>query len=295
MNTVIKLKSTTKLYGNLTAVDILNLDIIEGEILGLIGPNGAGKTTALKMMGGLTKPTSGTIDVMGQDITKDSSSIKQCIGYLPEENSLYDNMTVSQYLIFFSELYEVSWPLAVERIDSLLTSLKLFEKDKHTDELSKGMKRKVAIARTLLHDPSLLILDEPNAGLDPMTSFFVIDYLKKLNSHGKTIVLSAHNLFHVEYICDRVAIMKDGKLHICDTMKSIRERLGKREYEIVFKADMDLDYERQGDNYTFWTDDIKQVALLLERISEMNWVLIDLSVKQSALEEVYVKVMEDMA
>ena len=218
---MINVKSVTKLYKNFAAVKELNLQIGCGEILGLIGHNGAGKTTMLKMMAGLLKPTSGTIEVMGRNMAKDSTYIKKFIGYLPEESPLYENMTVRDYLLFFSELYKISKVQATERIDSLLDSLKLTEKNKLTGELSKGMKRKVAIARTLLHDPALLILDEPNSGLDPLTSFFIIDYLKTLNQRGKTIVLSAHNLFHIEYICDRVAIMKNGALIVCDTMNTI--------------------------------------------------------------------------
>lgn len=290
---MIKLTSVTKLYKNFTAVNNVNLQVGEGEILGLIGHNGAGKTTILKMMVGLLVPTSGTIEVMGHDMTKESTHVKKSIGYLPEENPLYENMTVREYLIFFSELYKMPRLQARKRIDSLLDSLKLADRDKYTGELSKGMKRKVSIARTLLHDPSLLVLDEPNSGLDPLTSFFIIDYLKKLNHEGKTIVLSAHNLFHIEYICDRVGIMKNGELIVCDTMESIREKFGKREYEVVFKADADLDYERRGDNYMFRADDAGQIASLLQNISDKNWALIDLSVRQSALEDMYVKLMED--
>ncbi len=290
---MIKLTSVTKLYNNFAAVNNINLQIGYGEILGLIGHNGAGKTTTLKMMVGLVAPTSGTIEVMGHDMTKDSTQVKKHIGYLPEESPLYENMTAREYLVFFSELYKIPRLQARERIDSLLDSLKLAERDKYTGELSKGMKRKVAIARTLLHEPSLLILDEPNAGLDPLTSFFIIDYLKKLNEQGTTIVLSAHNLFHIEYICHRVGIMKNGELIICDTMESIRERFGKREYVVVFKADADLDYERQGDNYVFRAADAGQIASLLQNISDKNWALIDLSVRQSALEDMYVELMED--
>lgn len=290
---MIKLESVTKLYKNFVAVNNLNLQIRCGEILGLIGHNGAGKTTTLKMMVGLLMPTSGTIEVMGHDMTKDSAEAKKYIGYLPEESPLYENMTVRQYLLFFSEIYKMPRLQATERIESLLDSLKLTDRDKYTGELSKGMKRKVAIARTLLHDPSLLVLDEPNSGLDPLTSFFIIDYLKKLNKSGKTIVLSAHNLFHIEYICDRVAIMKNGELRICDTMEAIRERFGSREYEVIFRADAGLDYERRGDNYVFRTSDVSQIASLLQSISEKNWALVDLSVRQSALEDMYVELMDD--
>jgi ABC-2 type transport system ATP-binding protein len=293
MSDIIKLESVTKLYKNFAAVNKVNLQIREGEILGLIGHNGAGKTTTLKMIVGLLAPTSGNIEVMGYDITKDSTKVKQYIGYLPEESPLYENMTSRQYLEFFAELYKIPRAVAGERINSLLDSLKLEERDKYTGDLSKGMKRKVAIARTLLHEPSILVLDEPNSGLDPLTSFFIIDYLKQLNNLGKTIVLSAHNLFHIEYICDRVAIMKNGEIYICDTIDAIRARLGEREFEIIFKADEDLDYERQGDNYVFRTSDVSQIASVLQSISEKNWALIDLSVRQSALEDMYVKLMDD--
>ncbi|MBI4286729.1 MAG: ABC transporter ATP-binding protein [Chloroflexi bacterium] len=291
MKLVVKLDSVTKLYGNFTAVNKVDLQVGEGEILGLIGPNGAGKTTTLKMMVGLVAPTAGTVQVMGQDMSGDSTRLRQSIGYLPEESPLYENMTVRQYLAFFAELYGLGRSVAAPRIESLLQSLKLAERNKYTGELSKGMKRKVAIARTLLHDPSLLVLDEPSSGLDPLTSFFVIDYLKKLNAQGKTIVLSAHNLFHVEYICHRVAIIKNGTLVICDTMAAIREKLGTREYEVVFRANADLPYEKHSGGYVFRTGDVSEIAELLQDIATQDWTLLDLAVRQSALEDMYVKLM----
>ncbi len=290
---MIKLESLTKLYRDFTAVWDLNLEVKEGEILGIIGHNGAGKTTTLKMIVGLLAPTSGSVSVMDMDMTRNSIEAKRYLGYLPEETPLYENMTVMEYLMFFSELYKLPKSYAKKRIDFLLDSLKLPEKDKYTGELSKGMKRKVSIARTLLHDPDLLILDEPNSGLDPLTSFFIIDYLKKLNEEGKTIVLSAHNLFHVEYICDRVAILKKGGMVVCDTIEAMRKSFGKREYEIIFKTDEELDYERKEDNYVFRADDVSRIATLLQMISENNWALIDLSVHQSGLEEMYVDIMSN--
>jgi ABC-2 type transport system ATP-binding protein len=288
---MINLSSLTKIYDGFKAVNDVNIQIKQGEILGLIGHNGAGKTTTLKMMVGLLAPTSGTVEIMGQDMAGDSIRVKQNIGYLPEESPLYENMTVKQYLLFFSELYNIPRRKAEERIDSLLNSLSLTAQKKYTGELSKGMRRKVAIARALLHDPSVLVLDEPNSGLDPLTSYFIIEYLKKINTEGKTIVLSAHNLYHIEYICHRVAIMKNGQIYICDTMDSIRKKLGKREYEVIFKAENGLEYEKQGENYIFRTADVSQIAGLLQKISDKNWALIDLSVQQSALEDMYMKLM----
>jgi ABC-2 type transport system ATP-binding protein len=290
---VIKARAVTKLYRNFPAVKDLDLEVREGEILGIIGHNGAGKTTTLKMLTGLITPTSGMIEIMGMDMARESRRIKQFIGYLPEESPLYENMTVVEYLMFFSEIYRIPGKQAAEQIDRLLSALKLPEKNKLTGELSKGMRRKVAIARTLLHDPALLILDEPNSALDPLTSFFIIDYLKSLKDEGKTIVLSAHNLFHVEYICDRVAILKNGELLVCDSMDSIRKRLGKREYEITFHADEDLDYERKEDNYLVTTADVSEIASVLKNISDNGWALVDLSIRQSALEDIYVSLMNN--
>ncbi len=294
MAAMIKLEEVSKLYDQFAAVDCLNLEVNDGEIMGIIGHNGAGKTTTLKMITGLIVPTSGTIEIMGKNIDKHSIEIKKHLGFLPEESPLYESMTVTEYLLFFSELYGLSRKTAIERIDVLLRSLKLEERNKFTGELSKGMKRKVAIARTLLHDPTLLVLDEPNSGLDPMTSFFIIDYLKKLRGQGKTILLSAHNLFHVEYICDRVAIMKQGKLLVCDTMQELVKKLGKREYQVVFRADQKLNYDRQEGNYTLKTADIGEIAGVLRQISDRNWTLVDLSMRQSALEEIYVNLMTDI-
>ncbi len=288
---MISLTGVTKLYGHLAAVKDLNLEVEDGEIMGIIGHNGAGKTTALKMIAGLLSPTSGKVEVMDRDMAKESTYVKRFIGYLPEESPLYENMTVAEYLMFFSELYKMPKREAEERIDLLLGSLRLPEQDKLTGELSKGMKRKVSIARTLLHDPRLLILDEPNSGLDPLTSFFIINYLKSLKDQGKTILLSAHNLFHVEHICDRVAILRNGRLVICDSMETIRRSLGRRDYEVVFYSDDRLDYEQEEGNYIFRTTSISKIASVLDDISENNWALINLSVSESALEEIYVKLM----
>ena len=288
---MIKLTNVTKRYREFTAVESLNLGVEPGEIVGIIGHNGAGKSTTLKMIAGLIAPTSGIVEVMGRDIQKESVSVKRHIGFLPEESPLYENMTARQYLTFFSELYGMPRGDAKARIDSLLDSLKLPEKDKLTGEFSKGMKRKVAIARALLHDPQLLILDEPNSGLDPLTSFFIINYLKTLKREGKTILLSAHNLFHVEYICDRVAIIKNGRLVVFDTMNALRASLGQREYQVIFTSDEPLEFERRDGNYVFRTTDVGAIADLLETIAANEWALVDLAVQESALEEIYVKLM----
>ncbi|MGB8645431.1 MAG: ABC transporter ATP-binding protein [Anaerolineae bacterium] len=288
---MIELKQVSKHYGKFTAVDALDFHVDDGEIVGIIGHNGAGKSTTLKMIAGLVAPTSGEVRVMGHDMSKDSTAAKRVIGYLPEESPLYENMTAREYLLFFSEVYGLPRKQAQARIDELLGELNLPQQDQLTGEFSKGMKRKVAIARALLHDPKLLILDEPNSGLDPLTSFFIINYFKTLRQQGHTILLSAHNLFHVEHICDRVAIIKNGRMVICDSMETIRRSLGSREYQIVFRADEPLEYTHRDGNYVFRTTDVPQMAHMLDQISAHNWALVDLSVEESALEEIYVKLM----
>jgi ABC-2 type transport system ATP-binding protein len=290
---MIKLTGVSKLYKDFEAVKDLDLEVKDGEILGIIGHNGAGKSTTIKMIVGLIAPTTGKVEVMGRDMAKESTYVKRFLGYLPEESPLYENMTVTGYLKFFSELYDMPPKKATERIDILLTSLNLPERNRLTGELSKGMKRKVAIARTLLHDPKLLMLDEPSSGLDPLTSFFIVDYMRSLRAEGKTIVLSAHNLFHVEYICDRVVILKNGRLLVCDSMDNIRKSLGSREYEVKFMSDQKLDYERREGNYIYKTANVGDIACLLKDISDNNWALVDLSMKESALEDIYVKLMAD--
>lgn len=293
MTAAVQLQGVNKYYGEVHAVQDLNLEIHQGEILGLIGHNGAGKTTTLKMILGLIPPTSGDIWVMQQNINRNPANVKHNIGYLPEESPLYDNMSVSEYLMFFSKLYKMPERRARTRIETLLNSLQLEVRERRTGTLSKGMRRKVAIARALLHDPQLLVLDEPNSGLDPITSFFVINYLKQLKESGKTILLSAHNLFHVEFICDRVAILKDGKLIVSDPMDSIRRKLGKREYQVHFRSYETLDYPQEEGNYVYTTPRISEMASKLETISQEGWTLVNLSVKESALEDIYIKLMTD--
>ncbi len=288
---MIHLKNVTKLYESHVAVRNLNLEVRPGEIMGIIGHNGAGKSSTLKMIAGLIAPSSGKVQVMGHDMSENRGTpeVKKKIGFLPEESALYANMTVLEYLTFFGELYEMPKKQTLARIEELLSGLNLPERTKLTGELSKGMKRKVAIARVLLHDPDLLILDEPNSGLDPLTSFFILNYLKELRKQGKTILLSAHNLFHVESVCDRVTILKDGRLLICDTMDAIRATLGHREYEVLFHTTHLLDHPLVDGNYRVRTSDLNELSNLLHQISSEQWQLVNLSVHESALEEIYVK------
>ena len=294
---MIELKNVTKLYGQQVAVRDLDFSVRDGEIMGLIGQNGAGKSTTLKMIAGLLKPSHGSVQVMGRDMntTAGSRYVKERLGYLPEESALYGNMRIDDYLLFFGRLYGLPHRAVAQRAAALLDALALEQSDKLLADLSKGMRRKVAIARTLLHDPALLVLDEPNSGLDPLTSAFIIRYLRTLASAGKTILLSAHNLFHIETICDRVTIIKDGQVLISDTMAAIRARMGRREYELTFQCAETLDLPIEHGSYVFRTGDVGAFTAMLNRIENSQWTLVQVRTTETALEEIYVDLVSTQA
>jgi len=232
---VITAHALTKHYGDFPALDNVTFDLDDAEILGVIGHNGAGKTTLLKIMAGLITPTSGDLTIDGIDLIRRPFDLKENLGYLPEESRLYETMTADAYLSFFGEIYGMPKAAIRTRREELLTGLALESEGKKIAELSKGMKRKVAIARSLMHDPGLLIYDEPTSGLDPMTSRSVLDYIKGLREEGKTVIFSAHNLFQVEEICDFVLILRRGQVVAKGTMPELREAFGSITYQVFFQ------------------------------------------------------------
>ena len=233
---MITARSLVKYYGDFPALDGVTFDLDDARILGVIGHNGAGKTTLLKIMAGLITPTSGSLEIDGIDVIRRSRDLKRNLGYLPEESRLYETMTTDAYLAFFGEIYGMSRAAVRARRDDLLAGLALEPDTKKIGELSKGMKRKVAIARSLMHDPDLLIYDEPTSGLDPMTSRSVLEYVKGLRGQGKTVIFSAHNLFQVEEACDRVLILRRGRVVTGGTMSELRETFGSITYQVFFRV-----------------------------------------------------------
>ncbi|ODS36858.1 MAG: hypothetical protein A7316_00495 [Candidatus Altiarchaeales archaeon WOR_SM1_86-2] len=224
---MIKTINLTKVYGGLKAVDNLNIEVKKGELFGLIGPNGAGKTTAIKMLCCLMSPTSGTALINNLDIHESELEIKRVIGYLPEGTHLYEDMTPKQYLLFFSEIYNIPRKDAEKRISELLDLLRIGEKmDSKIGTLSKGMKKKVAISRALIHNPQILIFDEPTVGLDPITSRFIREFMKNLSGRGKTVLMSTHNLHEAEILCDRVAILDRGKKAAYGSVEELKKKFG---------------------------------------------------------------------
>lgn len=234
---MITARNLTKNFDGFMALDGVSFEFEDGEIFGIIGHNGAGKTTLLKIISGLIAPTTGELFINDTDVVKNPVALKENLGYLPEESRLYETMTAENYLAFFGEIYGLSPQEIRIRSSQLFSALSLEPEGKKLGEFSKGMKRKVAIARSLIHEPNFLVYDEATSGLDPMTSRFIADYLRTLKKEGKTIVLSAHNLYQVEAICDKVMILKRGKMVAFGTMKELREQFGSLTYTIFFSID----------------------------------------------------------
>ncbi|MBI4670139.1 MAG: ABC transporter ATP-binding protein [Chloroflexi bacterium] len=224
--TVLQTQSLTKRYGSLTAVDNLSLEIFEGEVFGLLGPNGAGKTTSINMMVGLLKPGSGQVLVRGRPIANGDADVRARVGVCPQNIVLWSQLTCLEQLQFIGEMYGLKGTTARQRGTQLLQELDLSEKrDKPARTLSGGMQRRLNLAMALVHDPEILVLDEPEAGLDPQSRVLVREYVKSL-ARFKTIILTTHNMDEAERMADRVAIVDHGKLLTLDTPEALKRTVG---------------------------------------------------------------------
>ncbi|WAI02567.1 ABC transporter ATP-binding protein [Methanogenium organophilum] len=289
---MIEARKLVKDYGTFRALDEVSFSFEDPGIFGIIGHNGAGKTTLLKCMAGLIRPTAGDLVIEGIDVRRDPARLKETLGYLPEESRLYETMTVENYLRFFGEIYGIPADECRLRSEELLTSLKLDSGGKRIGELSKGMRRKVAIARSLLHKPSLLIYDEPTSGLDPMTSRYIIDYLAHLRDRcRKTILLSAHNLYQVEKICDQVLILRQGKVAAFGTMDELREDFGSLSYQIRFvAADVrtlppSLTFKEEGGEYVAVAESMDDLNLVTAAVASAGGTVRRIESRYLSLEE----------
>ncbi|MFB6109284.1 MAG: ATP-binding cassette domain-containing protein [Halodesulfurarchaeum sp.] len=284
---MIEVEGLEKHYGGVEAVRGLDLQVATGEVFGLVGPNGAGKTSTLKMLAGLVEPTAGTIEVNGRD--PGSPAMRKRLGFLPEESPLYEEMTPRSYLEFFADLYDVPGDVAADRIERILDRLSLAVRDRPVGDFSKGMKRKVAIARSLINDPEVLLYDEPASGLDPLTTNTVIEFTRELAEQEKTIVFSAHDLYHVESVCDRVAIVDDGQIRARGTLESIREAHGTVTYRVFTDVDV-AGVSQRGDRYEGAVESMEEVESIRERARAAGGAVIDIRTDESSLEDVFLSV-----
>ncbi|MXR20174.1 ABC transporter ATP-binding protein [Halobacterium bonnevillei] len=284
---MISVRGLEKRYGSVTAVDGVSFDVEAGEVFGLVGPNGAGKTSTLKMLCGLVDPSAGTIEVNGFDAG--DPEMRRALGFLPEESPLYDEMSPRSYLRFFADLYDVDRAAATERIDAALDRLDLDARDRPVGDFSKGMKRKVAIARSLVNDPDVLVYDEPASGLDPITTNTVVEFTRELADDGKTVVFSAHDLHHVESVCDRVAIMREGELAATGTLADIQAEYGRVEYRVFTDVQV-ADADPAGDRYATVVASMDDVEGVREAAREAGGSVVDIRTRESTLEDVFLDV-----
>lgn len=219
------LSNLVKYYKNFPAVKGINLHVPKGDLFGFVGPNGAGKTTTIRMVSGLLRPTSGDIWINGVNQKQSMDMVKKSIGYVPDFFGVYDNLKVSEYMEFYGSLYGISYRDVQNMTGGLLELVNLSDKvDEYVDSLSRGMKQRLCVARALLHNPELLILDEPSSGLDPRARVEMKELLMNLQSMGKTIIISSHILSELSEMCNSIGIMNHGQIVAAGTIDDILGR-----------------------------------------------------------------------
>ncbi|KAA3646742.1 MAG: ABC transporter ATP-binding protein [Chloroflexi bacterium] len=292
MNEVaLQVKSLTKEFGSLTAVDNLSLEVYRGEIFGFLGPNGAGKTTSIRMMCGLLEPDSGEVIFQGGKL----------VGICPQETILWEKLTCLEQLEFIGEMYNLPAKLARQRGDELLSILGLEEKRHNlASTLSGGMKRRLNLALALIHDPEILVLDEPEAGLDPQSRLLVREYIRSL-AQKKTIILTTHNMDEAERMADRVAIIDHGKLLVTDTPEALKRTIGEGdvlEIEIlsipveqalaIIQPDFP-DIQVEGNNYFIRAGGImEKMSSLFDAIKKAGGEIGEVHLRANTLEDVFI-------
>lgn len=223
---MLNIKNLYKRYGNYHALDGLDMEIPDGALYGFVGPNGAGKTTTIKILTGLLVPDAGQVEIGQVDALKEPYKLKEKIGYVPDNFGMYDNLKVNEYMEFFASCYGQQGLKARKKIRMLLEQVGLAEREgAYVDGLSRGMKQRLCLARALIHDPELLIMDEPTAGLDPRTRLEFRDMVKELNEMGKTILISSHVLSDLSELCTDIGIIDAGKMILTGSIEEIVERI----------------------------------------------------------------------
>ena len=283
MTAAVEVRGLTKRYGDLFAVADLDLTIAPGTVFGLIGPNGAGKSTTFLVLASLLRPTSGTVRVAGVDPVADPRGVRARLGYMPDVMGVYDGLRVDEYLQFFAAAYRVpraTWPGLV---DSLLELVDLTGKrGAMVNSLSRGMKQRLSLARALVHDPDVLVLDEPASGLDPRARVELRGLLAELAAMGKTIVISSHILAELEEMCDEVGIMEAGRLLAVGTPRSIGDRVGSGRRIRVRLAGGEVEEHTVGSE--------EEQRDLLARLVAAGRPVVEFTETSSGLEELFLRV-----
>jgi ABC-2 type transport system ATP-binding protein len=303
---MIETHELTKQFHNFLAVDSVNLSVDAGHILAILGQNGAGKTTTVRMLTALLNPTRGWAKVAGYDVVKNGHDVRSSVGVLTEQHGLYMRMTAVEYLEFFGQVYSLSPSARKSRSDNLLEYFGLTEAcNRRIGEYSKGMRQKLALARAMMHDPGVLLLDEPTSAMDPESARLVRDEIARLKSSQRTIVICSHNLTEVEALADQIAIIYRGKILIQGTLEELkRSVLGSPEYEVRFSGEWDSNGVALPSGVEMLSRTATSFRVRVESPHESNpQILKDLSEKSASvmafqeeprtLEQVYLKVMAE--
>jgi ABC-2 type transport system ATP-binding protein len=302
---MIRTENLTKKFGDHVVVDRLSLEIEEGEVFGFLGPNGAGKTTPVRMLTSLIAPTSGTATIYNYRVGQDDQDIRRNVGILTETPGMYDRLSAWRNLMIYAQLYEVEKP--EKQVEKYLRLLGLWERrEDSAGTFSKGMRQKLAIARTLLHEPHILFLDEPTSGLDPEAAKLIRDFIEELSGAGRTIFMCTHNLDEADRLCDRVAVF-NRRLRVVDAPSGLRQQLYGR--QVVFhmahpveQRFVDLLADLNGINQVEAVDN--KLVIALENPEQQNPEIIRLLVSAGAglqfvgelrhsLEDIYLKLVND--
>ncbi|MBS4008933.1 MAG: ABC transporter ATP-binding protein [Clostridium sp.] len=298
MSVIVDVQDLTKRYGSLLAVDKVNFAIEQGEIFGFLGPNGAGKTTCLEMMEGLRKPDGGKVLLKGVSVWPDPGKVKKLIGVQLQSTSFYEELTVKEIMILFASLY--GRRLSGKQLDSLLGMAGLEEKrNAYTNSLSGGQKQRLAIITALVNEPEIIFLDEPTTGLDPQARRRSWEIIRELQSKGKTIILTTHYMEEAENLCERVAIIDQGKIVAIDQPQKLIDQLdkkskisftGSRPLDNLFLAQFGAEAGRfnSDDGYVVFSGDPAQtIGALLESAKQEGIVIKNLHVSSPSLDDVF--------
>ncbi len=301
MDAAIDIRGVTKTFGEKTAVDELDLVVPTGSLCGFLGPNGAGKSTTIRMIMSIYFPDKGDISVLGK---KSAIESKDRIGYLPEERGIYRKMKVGDFLTYMARLKGVDSGAARKRAAEWLDRVALPDViKKKCEELSKGMQQKVQIVAAIIHDPDLIILDEPFSGLDPVNSMLLQRLIHDLNESGKTIIFSTHVLFQAEQICSRIFLINRGRKVLDDTLENIRERFDPRTILLRTRAETSNGFDprgvagvhkveqRKGDLEVYLDEDADPIEIMRTMMNMTDLEKIEL--RQPTLEDVFVRLVED--
>jgi ABC-2 type transport system ATP-binding protein len=304
----IETKSLSKLYGNINAVDCIDISVDYGKIFGFLGPNGAGKTTTIKLLTTLIPPTGGSMKILGLDAITSPLEVRKEIGVVLQQPSYEPTLTVEKSLEKYGMMWNVDKKTRKDRVEELLSAFDLTEiRNITNDELSIGLRRRVQVAREFMHEMKLLFLDEPTVGLDPSARRKLLDFIKEKVKSGLTVFFTTHLLNEAEYICDQVAIINKGKIIAVDTPEELKNNFGREKtikihLDSVRKDLSDLlvgirDYEidfNSGTNITIRSNDSEDVLLKILQILTANNIMIeDLSAVPTTLEEIFLSVVNN--